>query len=541
MAVICPAFPRLGRTVVGGTVLVDGVPLAHTAAADDPVTPVTESRLDVLLPGAVLADPLDVLAGRPDLDNDQFVCDAATDDDLARIAEVLDRLGRRAVAVGSAGLAQAVAAGWGGGIRRAPDPPPPARRVLVAVSSLHPDALLQLAGLRTFLAGRDDPGVRVISSPAERAVTGRASEIATQLAVEVADQVRTGAYDALVIVGGDGAAAVLDQLQVEAVQIRPHSSRSSRRPGRRRHGGRVTSGHQVRRLRRPGHLDHSCTAAARRPPSRQRSPAPSRSLPIRTEGRLHEHATAPANLGSTSWATSQASDRRSPRKRCYSIPSCARSACRWSSATPTWYESGPMRVGLDPEAVRVISDPRAATNDASTIEVIQTGGSLADVPVGQLSPVAGDGAYRFVEACRLAREGRVDGIVTAPLNKAAMQAGGHKWPGHTELLAHEFGVANFSLVLSAGDLYFFHLTAHVSCNRPSRTARPSGRTRSPTLAGAFVTALGRPDEAIGVAGLNPHAGENRIFGDQDADVLAPLRWLEPGNGIRPTGPLPRMP
>jgi uncharacterized protein YgbK (DUF1537 family) len=153
------------------------------------------------------------------LGNDRFVCDAATDDDLARIAEVLDRLGRRAVAVGSAGLAQAVAAGWGAGIRRAPDPAP-ARRVLVAVSSLHPNALLQLAGLRAFLAGHDDLSVEVISSPAERASTGRASEIATQLAVEVADQVRTGAYDALVIVGGDGAAAVLDQLQVEAVQIR---------------------------------------------------------------------------------------------------------------------------------------------------------------------------------------------------------------------------------------------------------------------------------------------------------------------------------
>ena len=52
--------------------------------------------------------------------------------------------------------------------------------------------------------------------------------------------------------------------------------------------------------------------------------------------------------------------------------------------------------------------------------------------------------------------------MTAPLNKAAMHAGGHKWPGHTELLAHEFGVKNFSLVLSAGELYFFHLTTHVS-------------------------------------------------------------------------------
>ena len=200
---------------------------------------------------------------------------------------------------------------------------------------------------------------------------------------------------------------------------------------------------------------------------------------------------------------------------------------------------GAARVGLDPEAVRVISDPRAATNDPSTIEVIQTGGSLADVPVGQLSPVAGDGAYRFVvEACRLARERRVDGIVTAPLNKAAMQAGGHKWPGHTELLAHEFGVANFSLVLSAGDLYFFHLTAHVSLQQAIEDCTPERADEVLTLAGAFVTALGRPDEAIGVAGLNPHAGENRIFGDQDADVLAPAVARARERGINAHGPIP---
>jgi 4-phospho-D-threonate 3-dehydrogenase / 4-phospho-D-erythronate 3-dehydrogenase len=200
---------------------------------------------------------------------------------------------------------------------------------------------------------------------------------------------------------------------------------------------------------------------------------------------------------------------------------------------------GATRVGLDPEAVRVISDPRAATNDPSTIEVIQTGGSLADVPVGQLSPVGGDGAYRFVvEACRLAREGRVDGIVTAPLNKAAMQAGGHKWPGHTELLAHEFGVANFSLVLSAGDLYFFHLTAHVSLQQAIENCTPERADEVLTLAGAFVTALGRPDEAIGVAGLNPHAGENRIFGDQDADVLAPAVARARERGINAHGPIP---
>ena len=200
---------------------------------------------------------------------------------------------------------------------------------------------------------------------------------------------------------------------------------------------------------------------------------------------------------------------------------------------------GAVRAGLDPETVRVISDPRAAVNDPGVIELWQTGASLAEVEVGVLSGTAGDGAYRFVvEACRLAKAGAVDGIVTAPLNKAAMQAGGHKWPGHTELLAHEFGVENFSLVLSAGDLYFFHLTAHVSLAQAIVDTTPERTDDIFTLAAAFTRALGKPDEAIGVCGLNPHAGENRIFGDQDADILAPAVERARDRGINAHGPIP---
>ena len=200
---------------------------------------------------------------------------------------------------------------------------------------------------------------------------------------------------------------------------------------------------------------------------------------------------------------------------------------------------GVQHAGLDPNKVQVITDPRAAANDPNLIELVQTGPSLADVPIGELSAQAGDGAYRFVvEACRLAREGFVDGIVTAPLNKAAMQAAGHKWPGHTELLAHEFGVQNFSLVLSAGDLYFFHLTAHVSLAQAIENTTPERTDDILTLAGAFAQALGKPEEAIGVCGLNPHAGENRIFGDQDADILEPAVARARERGINAHGPIP---
>jgi 4-hydroxythreonine-4-phosphate dehydrogenase len=161
------------------------------------------------------------------------------------------------------------------------------------------------------------------------------------------------------------------------------------------------------------------------------------------------------------------------------------------------------------------------------------------VPVGELSAAAGDGAYRFVvEACRLAREGKVDAIVTPPLNKAAMHAAGHIWPGHTELLAHEFDVKNFSLVLSAGDLYFFHLTAHMSLQQAVENCTPERTDDVFNLAAAFVGALCKPDEAIAIAGLNPHAGENRIFGDEDADVLAPAVERARERGINAHGPIP---
>jgi 4-hydroxythreonine-4-phosphate dehydrogenase len=194
--------------------------------------------------------------------------------------------------------------------------------------------------------------------------------------------------------------------------------------------------------------------------------------------------------------------------------------------------------GLDPDAVRVIADPRDASNDPAAIELVQTGPSLGDVPLGELSAEAGDGAYRFVvEACALARDGAVDGIVTPPLNKAAMHLGGHRFPGHTELLAREFGVDNYSLVLGAGDLYLFHLTTHVSLRQAIEDITPERTDQVIGLAAAFGRALGTSDARIGLAGLNPHAGENRLFGDEDADILAPAVARAQAAGIDAHGPI----
>lgn len=194
--------------------------------------------------------------------------------------------------------------------------------------------------------------------------------------------------------------------------------------------------------------------------------------------------------------------------------------------------------GLDPRRVSIIEKPNEASNDPELIEVIQTGPSLADVPVGKLSAKSGDAAYRFVvEACRLAKLGEVDAIVTSPLNKAAMHAGGHNFPGHTELLAHEFGVANYSLVLSAGELYFFHLTTHVSLEEAIAGVTPTRADGVLRLVDALARSLGKAGKPIGVAGLNPHAGENGLFGPQDDEILAPAVERARQTGINAHGPI----
>ena len=195
-------------------------------------------------------------------------------------------------------------------------------------------------------------------------------------------------------------------------------------------------------------------------------------------------------------------------------------------------------IGADPRSIRRVDGPAPDGNGAG-IDVIQEGRSLAHVPFGVLSPEAGDGAARYViRACALARAGAINAIVTAPLNKAAMHAGGHDWPGHTELLAHEFGVTRYSLVLSAGDLYLFHVSTHVSLRRAIDLLTRDRVLDVLRLASTFARALGRSNDQIAVAGLNPHAGENGLFGAEDAEIIAPAIAAARAEGLNAIGPIP---
>ena len=177
VVVLCPAFPDEGRVVVGGAVLVDGVPVHRTHAAIDPITPVTESRLDRLVPGAIAA-ALPDLACPPEgngigLQRRRVLfVDASSDADLDAAAAAVSGLGSQGVAAGSAGLAGALARQWSVRATAVTAHIAPSTRMLIGVTSLHPLARELVERLETAVAAprTDRPGaVDVIATGPSRA------------------------------------------------------------------------------------------------------------------------------------------------------------------------------------------------------------------------------------------------------------------------------------------------------------------------------------------------------------------------------------
>jgi 4-hydroxythreonine-4-phosphate dehydrogenase len=161
------------------------------------------------------------------------------------------------------------------------------------------------------------------------------------------------------------------------------------------------------------------------------------------------------------------------------------------------------------------------------------------VRMGEVSAAAGRAAYdAIVRAVAAAKAGEVDAIATAPVNKLAFAQAGLPWKGHTDLLAHLCGTPRVAMMFHAPQLKVVLMTVHVPL-REVPALITSGRvddTIAITVAALPRFGLGAPRLAI--AGLNPHAGEGGVIGDEDARVLAPAVARARAAGIDIRGPLP---
>jgi 4-hydroxythreonine-4-phosphate dehydrogenase len=174
--------------------------------------------------------------------------------------------------------------------------------------------------------------------------------------------------------------------------------------------------------------------------------------------------------------------------------------------------------------------------------------NVLDVPPGQVDARAGKAAYQTVRAvARLALDRQVDAIVTAPLSKAALHAAGHHYPGHTELLAEMCGVADFAMMLylPPGDavrgpsgLGVVHVTLHQSLRSVFGDLTTNAIVAKCLLAHNAMHSLGVGSPRIAVAALNPHAGEDGLFGDEERAIIAPAVAAARGAGIDAQGPFP---
>jgi 4-hydroxythreonine-4-phosphate dehydrogenase len=163
-----------------------------------------------------------------------------------------------------------------------------------------------------------------------------------------------------------------------------------------------------------------------------------------------------------------------------------------------------------------------------------------DLPWGKLSALAGDAAYQYIKvAADLALSGKVAAICTAPLNKEALQAGGHHFPGHTELLAHLCGTEEVSMMLSTPKMRVLHVTTHIGLIDAVAKIEPGLVERTIARGHAAMVSAGIPNPRIAVCGINPHAGENGLFGyGEEESKIAPAIAACRARGWNVEGPLP---
>ena len=193
-----------------------------------------------------------------------------------------------------------------------------------------------------------------------------------------------------------------------------------------------------------------------------------------------------------------------------------------------------------PLRVRAIAAPQDARFEPGMIDCLHLDLVPPGLPFGQLSPIGGEAAYRCIEqAVRVAQSGFADTICTAPLNKEALHAAGHRFPGHTEMLAQLSGTPEVSMLLVAPGLRVIHVTTHIGLVDAVAKIEPGLVERTIRRGHELLVRAGLAQPRIAVCGINPHAGENGLFGHgEEESKIAPAIAACRRDGIDAQGPLP---
>ncbi len=192
------------------------------------------------------------------------------------------------------------------------------------------------------------------------------------------------------------------------------------------------------------------------------------------------------------------------------------------------------------QTLRVINRPSEAKASPDIVNVLPLAGvDLSGFELGKVDARCGNAAFVSVKTViELAMAGQLDGTVTAPLNKAAMNLAGHHYDGHTEIYATLTGTKKYTMMLADGPLRVAHVSTHVAMAKvPSLITRERVLTVI-RLANDACKKFGIAKPRIAVAGYNPHAGENGLFGTEEIEHISPAISDARAENIDASGPYP---
>lgn len=192
--------------------------------------------------------------------------------------------------------------------------------------------------------------------------------------------------------------------------------------------------------------------------------------------------------------------------------------------------------------VNAIKHPNEGKYKFGTIDVLDLDNvDMKKLEYGKVSAMCGKAAGEYIsKAIELAMKGEVDATVTSPIHKESFVLGGwgKKYAGHTEMYADLTNTKNYTMMLAHGDFRVVHVSTHVSLAEAIKLVKKDRVLNVIKIANDACKAMGVEKPRIGVAGLNPHAGDGSLFGTEEIDEISPAVMTAKEEGIDAEGPVP---
>jgi 4-hydroxythreonine-4-phosphate dehydrogenase len=177
------------------------------------------------------------------------------------------------------------------------------------------------------------------------------------------------------------------------------------------------------------------------------------------------------------------------------------------------------------------------------VRIMECGPEVSGLPWGMVNATAGEAAFRYIEQgialCKSTPHQHAQyALITAPINKAALHAAGHNYPGHTEILAEHAGKEGVAMMLANEELRVVLTTIHCSLRDAIERVTQTSVLKAIRHAHQALQSMGVSAPRVAVAGLNPHAGESGLFGDEERLHITPAIEAARAQGIDASGPWP---